>query len=167
MGPERFRSGQARRAPGWTLPELLMAVGLVLALAAWVSRGEAEARARQSLQAASQRVVGGLEDARASAMREGQPCGLALGVTGWREPQGGGLPACRLLEQELAAGVEVSHNLPDPVRFSANGLVVDGGTVWLRSPGTPVVRCVVVSLPLGITRVGREGPGGCEPEQIL
>ena len=61
MGPERFRSGQARRAPGWTLPELLMAVGLVLALAAWVSRGEAEARARQSLQAASQRVVGGLE----------------------------------------------------------------------------------------------------------
>jgi hypothetical protein len=30
-----------------------------------------------------------------------------------------------------------------------------------------VVRCVVVSLPLGITRVGREGPGGCEPEQIL
>jgi hypothetical protein len=72
-----------------------------------------------------------------------------------------------LLEQELAAGVEVSHNLPDPVRFSANGLVLDGGTVWLRSPGTPVVRCVVVSLPLGITRVGREGPGGCEPEQIL
>jgi hypothetical protein len=26
------------------------------------------------------------------------------------------------------------------------------------------VRCVVVSLPLGITRVGREGPDGCMPE---
>jgi hypothetical protein len=61
-------------------------------------------------------------------------------------------------------GLEVTHNLPDPVRFSANGLVLDGGTVWLRSQGTPLVRCVVVSLPLGITRVGREGPGGCEPE---
>jgi hypothetical protein len=63
--------------------------------------------------------------------------------------------------------VELSHNLPDPVRFSANGLVLDGGTVWLRSRGTALVRCVVVSLPLGITRVGREGPGGCEPEAVL
>jgi hypothetical protein len=72
-----------------------------------------------------------------------------------------------LLEPELAAGVEVSHNLPDPVRFSVNGLVLDGGTVWLKRKGTPLVRCVVVSPPLGITRVGREGATGCEPEQIL
>jgi hypothetical protein len=24
----------------------------------------------------------------------------------------------------------------------------------------------VVSLPLGVTRVGREGPDGCEPESV-
>jgi hypothetical protein len=31
-----------------------------------------------------------------------------------------------------------------------------------------LVKCVVVSLPLGITRVGREGTAGeCEPEQVL
>lgn len=167
MAPERFSANKARRAPGWTLPELLLVVGLVLALAAWVSRGDAEVQARQRLQAASQKVVGGLEEARATAEREGQACGLALGATGWQEPVGGGLSACRVLEPQLGAGVEVSHNLPNPVRFSANGLVLDGGTVWLKSKGTALVRCVVVSLPLGVTRVGREGPGGCEPEQLL
>jgi type II secretory pathway pseudopilin PulG len=166
MAPERWRR-RHQRAPGWTLPELLLATGLVLALAAWVSRGDMEARARQELQAASQRVVGGLEEARATAQREGQACGLALGAAGWQEPQGGSLPACRVQEPAFGAGVEVSHNLPDPVRFSVNGLVLDGGTVWLKRKGTPLVRCVVVSPPLGITRVGRAGAAGCEPEQIL
>jgi hypothetical protein len=101
-------------------------------------------------------------------MRQAQACGLALGAAGWEAPQGGALPACQVQEPQLDSGVEVSHNLPDPVRFSVNGLVLDGGTVWLRSQGTPLVKCVVVSLPLGITRVGREGPNGdCTPETTL
>lgn len=167
MASKRSPSTPTNRAPGWTLPELLLALGLVLAMAAWSSRGEGEARARQRLQAASQRVLGGLEEGRAAAMRGGQPCGLTLGAGGWTAPQGGALPACRVMEPSLGSGVQVSHNLPNPVRFSANGLVLDGGTVWLRSQGTPLVRCVVVSFPLGITRVGREGPGGCEAEGTL
>lgn len=162
---------RAGRAPGWTLTELLLTSGLVMVLATlatFATRGEAEAQARQKLQAASQRVVGGLEEARATALREGQPCGLSLGTAGWQAPQGAALPPCRVQDPTLESGVEVSHNLPNPVRFSANGLVLDGGTVWLRRPGTPLVKCVVVSLPLGVTRVGREGPSGdCEPEQVL
>lgn len=164
MAPERWW-GPSRRAPGWSLPELLVTLGLVLVLAALVSRGDAEVRARQGLQTASQRLLGGLEEGRATALREGQPCGLTLAPGGWKPPQGGALPACRVLEAAFGSDVQVSHNLPNLVRFSANGLVLDGGTVWLRSQGTPLVRCVVVSLPLGITRVGREGPGGCEPER--
>ena len=162
---------RAGRAPGWTLTELLLTSGLVMVLATlatFATRGEAEAQARQKLQAASQRVVGWLEEARATALREGQPCGLSLGTAGWQAPQGAALPPCRVQDPTLESGVEVSHNLPNPVRFSANGLVLDGGTVWLRRAGTPLVKCVVVSLPLGVTRVGREGPSGdCEPEQVL
>jgi Tfp pilus assembly protein FimT len=171
MRRQRLPLHRFGRAPGWTLTELLLTSGLVMVLAGlatFATRGQAEAQARQKLQAASQRVVGGLEAARAAAVREGQPCGLSLGTAGWQEPQGAALPTCRVQDPALESGVEVSHNLPNPVRFSANGLVLDGGTVWLRSQGTPLVKCVVVSLPLGITRVGREGtPGECEPEQVL
>lgn len=161
-----------KREPGLSLPEALVAMAVLVWISAQVWRGGAEERALRRMQAASLRLTGGLEEARAAALREGQPCGLRLGPGGWEAPSRDALPACPGVAAGLDAGVNgdgaeprLSHNLPDPVRFSANGLVLDGGTVWLRSPHTALVRCVVVSLPLGVTRVGREGPGGCEPEQ--
>jgi hypothetical protein len=161
------------REPGWTLPETALVVGLVGLVAIQMWRGTVEAMAVQRLQTASQRVTGGLEEGRAAALRLGQACGLRLGAKGWESPHGSGLPPCLGVTPGLGSGVdsgagepEVSHNLPDPVRFTANGLVLDGGTVWLRSNATPLVRCVVVSLPLGVTRVGKEGASGCEPEVI-
>ncbi|MEB3325092.1 MAG: GspH/FimT family pseudopilin [Cyanobacteriota bacterium] len=170
MRRKRRPISRAGRAPGWTLTELLITAAvlmIVATLGTLATLGEGEAQARQKLQAASQTVVGGLEEARAAAVRAGQPCGLSLGPAGWQAPSGS-LPPCRLQDPSLETGVEVSHNLPNPVRFSANGLVLDGGTVWLSNPGTPLVKCVVVSLPLGVTRVGREGPPGeCVPEQVL
>jgi hypothetical protein len=159
------------REPAWTLPEGLLAAAVLLWLAAIAWRGGVEALASRQLHTASLRVVGGLEEGRAAALRQGRPCGLRLGETGWEAPHGSGLTACVGIRPGLGTGLErpgraleVTHNLPDPVRFTANGLVLDGGTVWLRSGDTPVVRCVVVSLPLGVTRVGQEGPSGCEPE---
>lgn len=166
MALDGWQRPQLARAPAWTLPELLLATGLVVLVGAWLMRGGTEAMARQRLQTASQRLVSGLEDARAAALREGHPCAMRLGLSGWEAPLGNQLPACAGVAPGLDAAVAVSHNLPDPMRFSANGLVLDGGTVWLRSQGTALVRCVVVSLPLGVTRVGREGPSGCEPESV-
>ncbi len=169
MAPNRRRGTVPSRAPAWTLPELLLTTGLVVLLATWAGLAGAETRAIQGLQAVSQRLVAGLEEARAAAVREGRPCGLQLGPVGWEPPQSSALPPCGVAASGLGTDtrVEVSHNLPDPVRFSANGLVLDGGTVWLRSQGTSLVRCIVVSLPLGITRVGRVGSSGCEPESPL
>jgi ABC-type branched-subunit amino acid transport system ATPase component len=63
--------------------------------------------------------------------------------------------------------VEVEHNLPNTVRFTSNGLVLDGGTVVLRSNGTELERCVVVSLPLGVTRVGRMASGSCQRDMAV
>jgi len=172
MRRKRLPISRAGRCPGWTLMELVITSGLVMAfagLATFATRGGGEAQALQKLQTASQRVVGGLEEARAGALRQAQSCGLALGAAGWQAPQEGALPACQVQEPQLDSGVEVSHNLPDPVQFSANGLVLLAeSTVWLRSQGTPLVKCVVVSPPLGITRVGREGPNGdCTSETTL
>lgn len=155
---------------GFTLPETLLALVLVGLLAqlglSSASRDLADAR----LEGASRRVMVGLERGRDAALRLGQPCVLALTANGWQEPQGSSLPACDGAALDLGEGlgggpaVSLSHNLPAAVRFTSNGLIIDGGTVLLSTEGTDLVRCVVVALPLGITRLGRQGPGGCLPD---
>ena len=62
--------------------------------------------------------------------------------------------------------LQLSHNFPDVLRFSSNGLVLDGGTAVLRAAGTSIQRCLVMSLPLGITRIGRYEAGQCLPDSV-
>lgn len=158
----------AHLAAGVTLPELLAAVA-VLALLSGLAFGSGQRwLAEQRLEAASRRVLAGLEQGRQQAESQGQPCALALGKEGWHAPRSGGLPGCLrhdLPLQEAVGGAQLQlfHNLPAAVRFSSNGLVLDGGTVVLAAEGTAMQRCVVVALPLGITRVGRWQEGRCVP----
>ena len=155
---------------GFTLPETLLALVLVGLLAQLGLGSASRDLAAARLEGASRRVLVGLERGRDAALRSGQPCALSLEATGWREPQAGSLPACEGAALELGEGlgggpaVNLSHNLPTAVRFTGNGLIIDGGTVLLSTEGTDLVRCVVVALPLGVTRLGRHGPGGCLPD---
>jgi type II secretory pathway pseudopilin PulG len=168
-------AGSGRRgARGFTLVEALLATSLLLILAAISLAPARESLARQRLETATRRVLLGLDRGRLAAERRGQPCALAFDARdGWQPPQGGSLAACEPEPIGLGEGVhddgalEVEHNLPREVRFSANGLLLDGGTVVLRHPQTSLSRCVVVSLPLGVTRVGLQGPGGCRPDPAL
>ena len=50
--------------------------------------------------------------------------------------------------------LELRSNLPDAVRFSTNGLVLDGGLVLLSHPSHAQALCLVIGLPLGISRSG-------------
>ena len=60
------------------------------------------------------------------------------------------------LRQRLASsGVLIHANLPNRLRFTRNGLLLDGGIVVFSHPGAQKRSCVVVSLPLGVTRSGR------------
>jgi hypothetical protein len=45
--------------------------------------------------------------------------------------------------------------------------VLSGGTVVLAMEGTSLQRCVVISLPLGITRVGIYRQGSCGADETL
>lgn len=161
-------SRHQRLEAGLSLPELLVAVA-VLALLGGLAIGSGQRwLVEQRLEAASRRVLVGLEQGRAQAQRRGQPCGLALTPTGWQAPNGGELPGCLAedlpLQEAVGGGdLQVQHNLPAAIRFSSNGLVLDGGTVLLAAAGTPLQRCVVVGLPLGITRVGQWREGSCGP----
>ena len=148
---------------GMTLPELLVTTAL-LAMLAGLSLGTAtESLARQKVEGASRRLEQVLEEARAAAEQTHKPCAIALDQQhhSWTSGSGSGLPPCLNREETLSEGflsdndLVVIHNLPAQLRVSANGLVIDGGTVVIGAPGTELRRCLVVALPLGIVRVGR------------
>ena len=81
----------------------------------------------------------------------------------WVEPEQqdspGELPPCSgmglSLQEALEQGpIQVHTNLPDVIRVSANGLLLDGGTTVISHERVARSLCLVVSLPLGVSRVG-------------
>lgn len=114
---------------------------------------------RQQLENASQRFQLAIDRARLKARRDQQACGL--GLTPSREASQE-LPRCAsgghpLKAEETSSGVQVHTNMPSQLRFTANGLLLDGGLVVFSHPGDGSRQCVVVSLPLGVTRGGHYG----------
>jgi prepilin-type N-terminal cleavage/methylation domain-containing protein len=119
-------------AAGFSLPELLVAIALLGALAALCVGGGHQVLARQRLEAALRRLDQGIQRGRAEAQQRGQPCGLSLRAgpdgSGWAPPAHGSLPPCQrsleALQEPIGGGaVQVEHNLPAVLRFTANGLV--------------------------------------------
>jgi hypothetical protein len=169
------------RAAGSTLSELLITVAVLGLLAGMAIQAGSESLARQQLEVATRRLAQGIERGRAEALQRGEPCGLSLSEQGWQPPEAdSSLSPCRTTVLELGEGVErgevvLNHNLPEVLRFSSNGLVLDAGTVVMTRAGTPLRRCLVMALPLGIVRLGRYGgsPSGvpdstlCQPDTTL
>ena len=157
---------------GFTLVELLVTLSVLMLLAGLAMAYGSAGLARFRVETASRRVLLGLEAGRTAALQSGQPCSLHLGEKGWEAPASSSLAACAgvnvpLVEGIESSAVELEHNMPATVRFTSNGLILDGGTVVLRSDGTELERCVVVSLPLGVTRVGRMASGSCQRDTSL
>jgi len=144
---------------GFSLPELLVTVSVLGLLASLAIDGGQRSLARMRVETTSRRLGWGIEQARRQAQSLGQPCALELGPNGWRQPSGGNLPGCGETDAELhpheAIGVAIGSNLSGALRFSSNGLVLDGGTVVISAAGTELRRCLVMSLPLGVVRLGR------------
>ena len=157
---------------GFSLAELLVGIAIVGLLAVLGWSGGSETLARQRLEAATRRLDQGIQRGRAEAQKLGRPCGLSLQPEGWMPPSQSSLSPClqtlESLKEPIAAGeVRLVHNFPAALRFSSNGLVLDGGKAVLSSSGTTLQRCLVMALPLGITRLGRYRNGGCEPDPSL
>ena len=145
-------------ARGFSLAEALVAVVLLglLASLAWPSASAVQRR--MQLDDGLRRLRLGLDRGRMAAERDRQPCALQLGPTGWQPTLSSHLPGCRgglvSLAESGAGELELRSNLPDAVRFSTNGLVLDGGLVVLFHPSHAQALCLVIGMPLGISRSG-------------
>ncbi|QNI53318.1 prepilin-type N-terminal cleavage/methylation domain containing protein [Synechococcus sp. BIOS-E4-1] len=148
---------------GFSLVELVVTVALLGIIASLVVPDAASDRDRLQLDAAARRLQLGLERARLAARRAQQACGISLGSDAWLEPGQQQLPAALApcsgvdlaLQEAFEQGpIRVHTNLPELIRVSANGLLLDGGTTVLSHERLDQGRCLVVSLPLGVSRVG-------------
>ena len=152
-----------RSSAGFSLLELMVTIALVGIMASLSIPNSAAERDRLQLDAAARRLQLGLERARLSARRSQQACGISLGndacVAPDQHDSPGELPPCSgiglSLQEALEQGpIQVHTNLPTVIRVSANGLLLDGGTTVLSHVRVDRSLCLVVSLPLGVSRVG-------------
>ena len=162
----RSDGSNMNRPNGFSLLECLVVVALLGILASLAIPSSSAVQRRLELDSGLRRLRVGLDRGRMAAQRDRQPCALQLSASGWQPPLTGDLPACRggvtPLAKTGAGELELRSNLPDAVRFSSNGLVLDGGLVVLAHPSHAQALCLVIGLPLGISRTGvyRGDPSG-------
>ena len=159
--------GSSRTRPnGFSLVECLVVVALLGILATLAIPSSSAVQRRLELESGLRRLRVGLDRGLMAAERDRQPCALQLIASGWQPSPIGDLPACRGAVMSLvetgAGEFELRSNLPEAVRFSTNGLVLDGGLVVLSHPSHGQALCLVIGLPLGISRTGvyQGDPGG-------
>ena len=146
-----------------TLMEPLVVVSLLAILASITVVSGGTERDQLQLAAAARRLQIGLDRGRSIARREQRPCGIVLSQEGWVASEQVMLPGNLLrcsslgltLQESVETGpIQLNTNMPAVLRITANGLILDGGIAVLKHQRLRIARCLVVSIPLGVSRIG-------------
>jgi hypothetical protein len=170
MADKTMKRRSPDHAAGFTIAEVLLVSLLMSGLGLAGIQMAMTSLANERVEATLRSLADGLEQGRLSALRSARACGLRLdGSSGWKPPLTGGLRPCEGLIKVSGEGldpekIQVDHNLPEVVRFTSHGLILDGGTIRVAAPGMTVSRCLVISLPLGAVRWGRWQQDSCQGE---
>ncbi|TGG79885.1 MAG: prepilin-type cleavage/methylation domain-containing protein [Aphanocapsa feldmannii 288cV] len=141
---------------GMTVPELVMVLALIGVLVGLGFPAGLGLHHRAQLRGTIRRLALQLEQARREALGSGEPCGMSAMQTGWGRPANPDLRPCRMaLALESTAAVVVESNLPGDLIATPNGLLLGAGTMVASHPQMEEQWCLVVSIPLGTTRLGR------------
>ena len=96
------------RSAGYSLPELLLVMGLLGVVGSLSVQNGGDLLARQRLEAATRSLEQGINRARAEAIKRQEPCGMQLAERAWQAPPAGSdLEPCFAGSEPWPQGVRV------------------------------------------------------------
>ena len=158
----------SRKSRGFSLIEVMLTVALLglSVILGW--KYAAQVLMKQKIDGAVYGLQASIRLAAAQARKKGQPCGLNLQPIQELLPWPGELSPCFVSsphshDELLDGAIRLTHNFPSILRFSSNGLALDGGTAVFGITGSDYQRCLVMSPPLGVVRLGWYEEHQCIP----
>ena len=149
----------SKKSEGFSLMEVMLTVALLglSVILGW--KYAAQVLMKQKIDGAVHELQMSIRLAAAQARKKGQPCGLNLKPIQELLSWPGELSPCFASSPHahgefLDGAIRLTHNFPSILRFSSNGLALDGGTAVFGITGSDYQRCLVMSPPLGVVRLG-------------
>jgi prepilin-type N-terminal cleavage/methylation domain-containing protein len=137
---------------GFTLAETLIVVAIGGILAAMAIPSMSAAINRAKLAQATEMVVASLQEAQREAIRRNRSCTVTLDKANRKVvgQQGCLLTGDRILPTEI----ELSYTGDGNIKYGIRGNTTNNESVVLKTVDSPNYRCLTISAPLGIIRLG-------------
>lgn len=141
---------------GFTLAESLIVVAIGGILAAMAIPSMSAAINRAKLAQATEMVVASLQEAQREAIRRNRSCTVTLDKI---DRKIAGQQGCLLTgDRILPTEIELSYTGDGEIKYGIRGNTTNNESVVLKTVGSPNYRCLTVSAPLGIIRLGSYDP---------
>ncbi len=140
---------------GFSLPELSAVIIIISIIAALAAPNFLGLLNRNRINDALGQLEGAIKESQRLAMRQGKLCQININLG--TKTINGNPTDCLLSDREIREDIIIRTSLsgsPPNITFSAKGNTTKMGTIVLSSDGTDLQKCFVISLGLGITRIG-------------
>lgn len=140
---------------GFSLIEMLavtIIIGIISAIAIPNLLGTIR---RNQVNEALEQINGAIKEAQRQAIRQGRLCRINIDIT--NNELTGNPSNCLLSDREINENITIRTNIagtPPNIPFSFKGSTTRSGTIVVSSNLVNLQRCFVISLGLGITRIG-------------